>query len=319
MLNVAIPWLLASNLSAVATARRAGAGRPGFLRNWGLAQLLILATWIPSLAAVYFASKGAVVYAAAWAPAETAKTIWSVIAPVYLLRISSFITFGLLPAGVPALAVVSAALALLGAWRLRRDPAVLAVLGGAALLVPLGLLMLSLFVPVLAPRYFAWSAAPFFIFAGAGLGWLSARRFAAAAAGLAAACLVNLTPYYGYETKPRWDLLAAQLAAAAQPGDVVLLDNYYSYSVLSAFAAQAGLDDHRIALTWSLPEAARLAPGHDLWAVYGRTGQAVKKQSLEDYRNTIAALGDPVSENSVGRYIVLWRFREPTAGDEPRP
>jgi mannosyltransferase len=335
VLNVAVPWLLASNLGAVAIAWRAGDGRRGFLRNWGLAQALILATWIPSLACVYVATKGAVLDGAGWAPTGTFKTIWSIIAPVYLLRISSFITFGLLPTRVPGLALVSATMAVLGVWRLRRDPTLLAILGCGALVLPLGLLLVSLFVPVLVPRYFAWSAAPFFILAGAGLGRLSFARFAAATAMLGAACLVNLIPYYGYETKPRWDLLAAQLAAAAQPGDVVLLDSYYSYSVLAVFAARAGLDDHRVTLTWNLPEAARLAPGHDLWAVYGRTGQGAKKQSPEEYRNALAALGEPVAQNPVGRYIVLWRFREPIdpvsqtappqarpdawASDEPRP
>jgi hypothetical protein len=274
-----------------------------------LAQALILATWLPSLAFVYVASKGAVLDGAGWAPAETARAVWAIVAPVYLLRISAFITFDLFPASVPGLAFVVAALAAFGAWRLRRDPAVLAVLGCAALVLPLSLLLLSPFVPVLVPRYFAWSAAPFFILAGAGVGQLSWPRFAAVAAALAAACIGNLAPYYGYETKPRWDLLAAQLAAAARPGDVVLLDSYYSYSVLAAFAARAGLDDHRITLTWQLPVPARLAPGHDLWAVYGRAGQAAKKQSAEAFRRSLAILGQPATETAVGHYIVLWRFK----------
>ncbi len=333
VLNVAIPWLLAANLGAGAIVWRAGGSRRAFLRNWGLAQALILAIWVPSLAWVYAVSEG-VLYGAGGAPAETAKTIWSIVAPVYLLRISSFITFGLLPSKVPGLAVVSVILAALGAWRLRRDTTVVAVLGCAALVLPVGLLLLSLFVPVLSPRYFAWSAGPFFVFAGAGLGRLSFPRLAPATAMLGAAGMINLIPYYDYETKPRWDLLAAHLADAAQPGDVVLLDNYYSYSVLSVFAARSGLADHQVSLTWSLLEAARLAPGHTVWAVYGRTGPAAKRHSLEDYRRTLAPLGRPASENSVGRYIVLWRFSRPNAvartappqarpdawaADEPRP
>src|SRR5271170_1850673 len=334
VLNVAIPWLLAANLGAIAIARRAGDNRRAFLRNWGLAQALILAIWIPSLAWVFAAGKGAVLDGAGWAPAETSKTIWAIVAPVYLLRISSFITFGLLPAKVPGLAVVSVTLAALGAWRLRRNTTVLAVLGCAAIVLPLGLFLLSLFVPVLVPRYFAWSAGPFFVFAGAGLGRLSFPRLAPATAMLGVAGMINLMPYYDYETKPRWDLLATRLADEAQPGDVVLLDNYYSYSVLSVFAARSGLADRQVNLTWSLLEAAKLAPGHTVWAVYGRTGQAAKKPSVEDYRQTLAPLGAPASENSVGRYIVLWRFTRPAAvsrtsppqarpdawaADEPRP
>jgi mannosyltransferase len=319
VLNVAIPWLVAANLGAIAISRRAGDNRRAFLRNWGLAQALILAIWIPSLAWVFAAGKGAVLDGAGWAPPETSKTIWAIVAPVYLLRISSFITFGLLPSKVPGLAVVSVTLAALGAWRLRRDTTVLAILGCAAIVLPFGLFLLSLFVPVLVPRYFAWSAGPFFVFAGAGLGRLSFPRLAPATAMLGAAGMINLMPYYDYETKPRWDLLAVRLADAAQPGDVVLLDNYYSYSVLSVFAARSGLADHQVNLTWSLLEAARLAPGHTVWAVYGRTGQAAKKQSLEDYRRTLAPLGRPASENSVGRYIVLWRFSRPNALTQTAP
>ncbi|MGH7095859.1 MAG: hypothetical protein ACREFB_20315, partial [Stellaceae bacterium] len=113
------------------------------------------------------------------------------------------------------------------------------------------------------------------------------------------------------------DLVAAQLAAAARPGDVVLLDSYYSYSVLSVFAARAHLADHGVSLTWDLPQAIRRSPGHDLWAVYWRAGQATKKQSPQAYRTALAPLGQPVAQNPVGRYIVVWRFREPT-GAEPQ-
>ena len=313
VLNVAVPWLVAANLGAMAIAWWAGRRRSAFLRNWGLVQALVLALWLPAFAWLYFASKGAVFYGAGWAPAATLKTIWAIIAPVYLLRISSFITLRLLPATVPGLAIAVAAMALWGAWRLRRDPAVLAVLGSAALVLPLGLVLVSLFVPVMVPRYFAWSAAPFFIFAGAGLGRLASAPLAAAAAALAASCLINLAPYYRFETKPRWDLVAKDLTAQARPGDVVLLDNYYSYFVLSAFAARTGLTDDGVVLTWKLPEALRLAPGHQLWAVYGRTGQAAKKQTAEAFRDHLDGLGRPVSEKSVGRYIILWRFDEPTA------
>ena len=314
VLNVAVPWLVAANLGAIAIARAAGGARPGFLRNWLWVQLLILAAWLPLLAAVYGASKGAVLDGAGWLPTESAAAFWTIAAAVYLLRISRFITFDLAPAAVPGLAIAIVAMAVLGAWRLRRAPTMLWVLGSAALALPLGLGLVSLFVPVLVPRYFAWGAGPFFIFAGVGAAHLSGMRFAALAAALCAAGLANLAPYYATETKPRWDLLATRLAVAAQPGDVVLVDNGYAYSVLSVFAARAGLDGRRVKLTWRRSEAAQIAPGHDVWAVYGRAGQG-KKQSAEDYRQSLAALGRPVLEKSVGRYIVLWRFRQPNGPD----
>lgn len=322
VLNVAIPWLVAANLAAPAIASAAGRERRGFWRNWGLAQLVILAAWAPLLIALWRSRHGAVLEGADWAPGGTSRTIWSILAPVYLLRISSFITFDLMPAAVPGLGVGVLIAALLGAWRLRRDTTMLWVLGAATLTLPLGLFALSAAVPVLVPRYFAWGAAPFFVFAGIGLGRLTIPRFTALAAALGALGLANLAPYYQYETKPRWDLAAAKLTKIVRPGDVVLLNSYYAYSVFAVFARQVGLDPNRVKLTWKPYEAAQVAPGHDVWAVYGRTGQATR-QPAGDYQHSLAALGHPAVEKSIGRYIILWRFAEPNGPDptalEPRP
>jgi uncharacterized membrane protein len=338
VLNVAVPWLIASNLSALAIARRAGEARRGFLRNWGFAQLLIFAIWLPLLIAVYVGSSGRILNGAGWAPAATLETVWGIVAPVYLLRISSFITLDLAPVAIPALSLALVVLVLIGAWQLRREPSVLMVLGLPAFLLPLGLLLLSFWVPVLVPRYFAWGAGPFFVLAGAGLGRLPGSRFAALASMLGAACLVNVVPYYSYETKPRWDLLAARLAAKARPGDVVLVNDYYAYYVFSVFAARTDLADRPVKLTWQLSEAARLAAahdqekswiaaiqgfaeaarlaaGHDLWVIYGRSGQKVMGPA-ELYRRSLAGSARPVAEFSVGRHIVAWQYREP---GEPEP
>jgi hypothetical protein len=269
-----------------------------------------------------------------WAPAASLETIWAILAPVYLLRISSFITLDLAPVAVPALALSLVMLVAIGAWQLRRQPSVLTVLGLAAFLLPLGLLLLSLYVPVLVPRYFAWGAGPFFVLAGAGLGRLSGSRFAALAGLFGAACFVNILPYYSFETKPRWDLLAARLATKARPGDVVVVNDYYAYYVFSVFAARTGLADRQVRLTWQLSEAARLAAahsfeerswvaaiqgfaeaarlaaGHDLWVIYGRSGQEVMEPA-EDYRRSLAGSARPVAEFSVGRHIVGWQYHEP--------
>jgi mannosyltransferase len=307
VLNVAVPWFLAANLAAVVIARHAGGARAAFLRKWGYAQVLIIVAWLPSAAAVYILSGGGVLHASKWAPPETLATIWSSVAPVYLDRISAFITFNLMPARVPGLAVVIAALAAYGAWRLRRHPGVLALVGCAAVVPLLSLMSVSLVTPVLVPRYIAWTAAPFYVLAGAGLGGFGRERFAVCATVLAAACLINLRPYYHDETKPRWDLAAARLARETQPGDVVLLNNWYSYYVLMAFADHSGLADHRLSLTWKPAAAARLVPHHDLWVLFGRTGQ-VAMPAPQDYLNSLSWLGQPVAQQQIGRYIILWRF-----------
>lgn len=311
VLNVAIPWFVAANLAAlvIACRRRAGTERRSFLLSWSAAQIVILAAWLPSVVAVYIATAGSVLHAAGWAPPETLATVWSIVAPVYLHRIAAFITFDVMPARVPGLSIVIAVLAAYGAWRLRRFPAVLAAIGCAAIVVPLLLLFpVSLLTPVMVPRYFAWSAAPFFLLAGAALGRLSLARFAACATALAAACLANLLPYYHDETKPRWDLAAARLVDAAREGDVVLLNSGYAQYVLTASADLAGLDDRELLMTWHPNEAAaRLAPHHDLWVVFGRAGQ-VSMETPDDYVNSLSWLGRPISEDHIGRYIVMWHF-----------
>lgn len=307
VLNVAVPWLAAANLAALAIARAAGAGKRGFWRNWLWVQVAILVAWAPLPVAVYMARHGAFIDDVGWAWPAGEQTIWSIVGPVYLLRISNFITEGTAPAVVPPLAVAIVGLATIGIWRLRRCPTVLAILGAAALILPLSLGLISIAVPVLVPRYFVWGAAPFFVFVGAGLGPLSRAQFAALATAVIAVCLINLAPYYGYETKPRWDLVAKELAMQAQPGDTVLVNSYYAYWVLGAFAGEAGLDESRIRVTWKPDEAIPPPAGHTFWAVYGRTGPAVA-ETADEFQAALARLGTAPPAQTIGRFITLWSY-----------
>jgi len=214
-----------------------------------------------------------------------------------------------------------AGLAAVGVWRLRRDRPALCVLATAALLLPVSVLLLSPLMPVLVPRYLAWSAAPFFVLAGAGFEAVAGRRLAVAAPALAAVCLFNLLPSYGYETKPRWDLAAARLAAEAQPGDVALADRGYTYYVFSVYADWAGLAERGVRVAHDLDAAKAIAPGHDVWALYGRVGQQ-EIMPPEEYLRSIAIFGEPVAAYPVGRWITLYRFQVPAAAaasDAPAP
>ena len=92
VLNIAIPWFIAANFAALAIARAAGSAKYGFWRNWITVQLLIVGVWAPMVALVWLNHSGTVLDGAGWVPAATSKTIWSAMAPVYLLRISSFVT-----------------------------------------------------------------------------------------------------------------------------------------------------------------------------------------------------------------------------------
>jgi len=313
VLNVAMPWLVASNIAAAAIAWRARERRAAFLKRWALVQGIILALWLPALGAVLYDSKGAALEGPGWALHEKWSALWSIIGPVYLDRISAFITYDVLPAAVPGLSLLIAALAAYGAWRLRQKPHALIVIGCAACVLPLLLLLVSRVTPVLVPRYFAWSAAPFFILAGAGIARLTAWRYAAALAAFVLVALINLEPYYHAETKPRWDIATARLAAETQPGDVVLFNSWNAYYVATvAFAKQSGLDRQHLALTWHPDDAARFEPGHPLWVVFGRAGQGQMDRPA-DYVALLSRLGRPASEEKIGRYITIWRFAAPNA------
>jgi len=310
VLNVAVPWWIAANLAALAIAHgmrddRAGCKR--FLRHWATAQAVIFLLWLPALVAVSLVDKAGMLHGEGWAPPETPETIWSIVAPVYLDRITAFITFDVLPAKIPAVSFLIAAAALYGAWRLRRQPIVLAVIGAAACVLPLVLLLIALVTPILVPRYFAWSAAPFCVLAGLGLAQLAAQRWAPVLGAIAAVCLVNLAPYYQDETKPRWDLAAQALAGESRPGDVVLVNDWNAYQLIAAFAGPSGLAAQGITLTSDAVDAARFAPGHNLWVVYGRAGQGPMPKPA-DYLARLAPLGQPASEQDIGQYIVIWRF-----------
>ena len=312
VLNVAVPWLVASNIAAGVIAWRAQARR-AFLWRWALTQGVILSLWLPALGAVIYDSHGAALEGPGWALPEKWTALWSIIGPVYLDRISAFITYDVFPAAVPGLSLTLAALAAYGAWRLRQRPHTLVVIGCAACVLPLLLLLVSRVTPVLVPRYFAWSAAPFFILAGAGIARLTAWRYAAALAAFILVGLINLAPYYNAETKPRWDLATTRLAAETQPGDIVLFNSWNAYYVATAaFATQSGLDRQNLALTWEPGEAARFEPGHALWVVFGRTGQG-KMEQPADYVALLSRLGRPASEEKIGRYITIWRFAAPNA------
>jgi mannosyltransferase len=310
VLGVAIPWLIASNLAAVAIVRHAGAARRAFLRKWGFAQLFILAAWAPSLIALLLFNEGGIAKGAEWAPPATAAHIWSTLAPVYVLRMSDFIRDALAPAAVPGLSFVVAALAALGAWRLRRSQPILTMLLCAAFFLPLALLLLSPFVPLLVPRYFAWGDAPFFVLVGTGLGGASWRAFIASSTALAAACLLNLLPYYGYETKPRWDTAARELAEMAKAGDVVLVNRGYTYYVFDIYAKRERLAERGLKIAHHLRQAKAWAAGHDVWTLYGRIGQG-DIVPPEDYLRSLAVLGQTDAEYHVGHYITLYHFKEP--------
>ncbi len=306
-LNAAAPWLLAANLGAMAIVATAGPARWALVRQWLLAQAAIVALWLPYLLIVLTpvtdAAKGRF-----WVPPATFDFIASAFSAVYLFRAIDVVMFHLGPKSVPILGSMLIALAVLGAWELRRRPVLLATVGFAFVVLPATLLLVSLRQPVFLPRYLIWSAAPFFILAASGLAGFRFRFFAIVLAVLIGLGGWALHNQFRYESKPRWDWAAVHIASVARPGDVVLLTSYWKRLVFTTVTELAGLDPATIRIVETIDEArSALAAGRRVWAVQGRVGFGTGP-TREAFIESLAPLGEPRRTYDYGRSVFAVRF-----------
>jgi hypothetical protein len=314
--NNTFPWLFASNLALLAVVLHTPSiQKRGLLVNWARSQGLILGVWLPALAVTALLNRGAELDALLWVPKPTWETLRSTVATVYLFRISDLMTFRLMPTPVSAFGIVVALIALLGAWRLRRDPPLLAAIGLALVAMPLTILLLSGVQPLLVPRYLLWSTGPFFVLAGIGAASLPARISAPTALLIAAGGALSLAPYYRAETKPRWRDAAAYLATHVRPQDVVAAENSSVRFVLTAYAQRFPLRSQGAILSWNPIDTARQAAAAErVWAVYGRVGQGIQEPE-QLFRQKWAALGTPAEQIGFGASILVLRFDQPSQHD----
>jgi predicted membrane-bound mannosyltransferase len=311
VLGVALFWLLAATLASVAIGARRGLDRRQFLRNWLMVHGAIAPLSAPWFVAMYAATRSHLTEGLDWVPALSLGRLWSTIAAVYLMRHSSLISLRLLADGVPLLALPVAGLALLGLVRLWRRRTAFAVMAIAWLTLPLGLLAISTALSLWLPRYVLWSAIPFFVLAGCGLAALPRHWQMPAAAAVVTAALANLVPYYDEETKPRWDLAAAELLAGLQENDLVLVDDPWAVKLMNVYLERSGAD--LLPGDWTDDRAAaraRLDDGGQVWAVHGRVGQ-VDKESMAEFRDSLAPLGEPAAAIRAGAEVVVFRFAPP--------
>jgi 4-amino-4-deoxy-L-arabinose transferase-like glycosyltransferase len=317
VLNIAIPWLLVSNLAMLAIVRHAACERRGLLHNWALAQVVILLLWVPALIAMWLANRGAVLSGLEWVSKTTWENIWSIVAAVYLFRISDLMTFVLLPTPLPGFGAGVVMFALFGAWRLKTDPAMLAVIGLAFLAMPIAILVMSAFQPMLVPRYLMWSTGPFFVLAGIGAAALPARFFPLIAVAITVGGTVSLAPYYSSETKPRWDRAAAYLVNNARPQDVIIAQNQAAKFVLASYANRFQLDSKIPIVAWNNlhDTARRVEEGERAWAVYGRYGQETQEPE-EGFRQKWSGFGIPGEQVRFGSHILILRFDNSALGTQ---
>jgi len=304
---VSIPWLLASNMAMRAIIHRAGSNQIRLIRNWKVTQVIVLLAWAPGLVSMSLLAHEDPLRGFHWFPAATLQHIWSVFSAVYLFRISDTTTLELLPTLVPGFGFAIAALALSGAWRLNTNGALLSILGLTLLSLPASILLISIFHVILVPRYFIWSTGPFLVLAGIGAAALPFRLFPLMVTTIVVAGLTNLAPYYRYETKPRWDLATAYLAANVQAGDIVVTNSPMAHYVLAKYGERYRLDRSILKMASHISDLIQYGPEGRVWVIYGRTGQGITHPE-ESYLQNWLALGTPTSERRFGRHVMVLRF-----------
>ena len=324
--NITVPWLLVSNLAMVLIVRRAASERRGLLRNCIWTQAIVLLVWLPALIVMWLINQGEVLRGLRWVPKTTLENIWMIVEAVYLFRISDLMTFVLLPTPLPGFGLAVACLVPLGAWKLRADPVLLAVFGLAFLAMPIAISVVSAFQPMLVPRYLMWSTGPYFVLAGIGAAALTPKLFPLIAVVVVVGGAVSLAPYYGAETKPRWDQAAAYLAAHARSKDIVIAQNPPVKFVLSSYAKRSRLNTGIAIVAWDPRDSMRPAvEGERVWVVYGRVGQGAQEPE-EEFRQKWSAFGVPAEEVRFGLHVHILRFdnsatapqRRPTSAPAPR-
>lgn len=326
-LSVALLWWVAANLAAVAIAWRLGsrhepqgrARRRVFGRNWLTVQAVAAASCLPWFVAMYFSVRGHDMRAGLdWVPPVSAKRVWSAVAAVYLLRDSSLISgrllYGIVPLVGPLLEVLAGGLAVFGLAHLAlRRRAGLAPIMLSVLTLPLSLLALSTVQSIWMPRYILWSGAPFFILAGLGLAALPVRLRTGLVLCVGALAAVNLWPYYAAETKPRWDLAAAELHAGRQPGDLVLVSDYWGTRLLNVYLNRTGDPLVGSGVSLQLSDApTRIAQGDRVWVVLGRIGQS-EDVITPAFRRQLDALGTPAVDLQAGQDVTIRRYDPPVS------
>jgi mannosyltransferase len=323
VLGDAAPWLIASNLSLLLIWRSlcvAPAPSPdlrrAFQRNWLLSIVTIIACCVPFYLAIIAASGGHMMQNFNWIPELSLQHLWVVAGSVYLMRMTAVVKFDLLHTAVPVLGFLVALAGCVGLFRMRRRLEGRVLLLGVIVL-PLLILGISLFKSMLLPRYVLWSAAPFFVLVGLGAAALPRRALPVTATALFLMGAVNLGPVYRVETKPRWDMAAATLAANVRPGDTVFTADPYAPTMLTVLQPKNGTPIEANALVTSqLDEAvARWKQGGRIWAVNGRSALG-EREELADFKNRMAALGSPAVEIPQGKEITILMFPAP---DEPAP
>lgn len=208
----------------------------GFVGHWIAAQigalLLWAVVWLPG-----FWRQAQVVDARFWLQPPA----WTDLAEYGQMLAAGFLPVGSL-LGWAALVLVMG-LVIGGVYAWRDTPGKLGFVLALWLIPPLVELAVSVRRPLFHLPSLIWTALPFTLLAAAG--WVQLARRRALAAGTAALLLLGwglgLRGYFVDFHKERWDLAAAYVAAAAQPGDLVLFNASWVQLPFAYYLRDSGL------------------------------------------------------------------------------
>ena len=325
VLGDGLPFLITANLIFVVMLLELPKRRPqraALMRNILLADLVIAVLSGPFYVMMAMTVTNGFVHSFFWIPRLSLPRLWYNLGSIYLMRVADSVTFQLMNVPTPAalMWLIDAGLvgcAGFGAWQLRNRPGPLAALGFSFLFLPVALIVISIWHPLLLPRYILWSAAPFAILAGIGasiaLNGLRRPARVIAYAAITILLSINLWPYYGSETKPRWDIAAQMLARDVAPGDFVYLSDRSASAVLRMYLP-ANRQTFLLRNTTGNLQRAELAQlqGERVWAVYGHASQSASGKQWPQFMVKIAPLGTPAATEMAGSRIYITLFNAPS-------
>jgi 4-amino-4-deoxy-L-arabinose transferase-like glycosyltransferase len=314
VLGDGLPWLVIANVIGGFWLIQAPEKRRLF-SNFLLADGVIAVFCAPFYALMTLHQGQGYLASVMWIPPLNLSRLWYNFGSVYLMRVADSVTFHfmLVPTPPALIWLIDAGLiaSVLGAvWALRRRPILLVALGVSCMFLPIMAALVSLWRPILLPRYILWSAAPFAILAGVGAGAVLEKftpRLRPLAFGLGAVLLLtNMAPYYEAETKPRWDIAAQMLARDVAPGDVVYLYDTGALPILRLYLPPG---TQTVVLSDSAGDLRHaeqaISQGRRVWAVYGHAGQSGEPKALVNFFTGTRKLGAPRLVQVAGTRIVI--------------
>jgi hypothetical protein len=231
--NTAVLFPLSTNLFVlgfILWRRRAGAQSkaaptpypaqlgPPSLRNWLTSQAAALLLWSPWFAAFVIQATG--VYQEFWIPKPTLTTVAMAIGSFFSAHLPVRATL------IGTVGAVFAVLLLVGAFHLRRSPALFALLATLFATPLAGELLVSAKRPIFYDRTLIYTTIPLYLLLTAGVLQLRFRRpyTLAALAGIVAINGVSLCNYYANFEKEQWREAAAYVAGEVREGDLLIFN-----------------------------------------------------------------------------------------------